>query len=406
MRDLAAAMIGRAAIALFLVPLLGCAPKTSQSIEPPLVDAVEEVPEQDPMVILEEGAGHLDPTSRALALGWLTRLSPTEDAVSWAARSLYDPSAWVQRAGVLALLDRLEQPPARQALSDYVVSTSGDPYIRSMAGIGLAEHRSNDISAALREAWRGEQEPWIIAPLALASAAHGDAEAIPAVAKALATGELALDLDFLKAVGASGHADLLPALQTGSAMVEDELRLPLAIAQVQLGDPSAEQVLRKALQHSDPIVRMGAVELLAELDHPTAGALLAKARNDKVLLVQSHARMALAARNGDDHDAFAKAWQDPDREVRALCVRLAAQAAADPVAGSNKKLMRVVDEIMPQALRDPDATVRLQAVRAAARLMLTAQVVAVAVQTRQSWAQLRIEAAGAALLLGYPPRGP
>ena len=390
----------RAATLALVLALVGCAPKKPDAVESFLPEAVAQVEAVPPRQILEEGAEQLDPTPRAAALGWLIALSEEPGSEPWGPRTLYDPSAWVQRAGVDALASHLEQPAARSALEDYVALGQADPYARATAGIQLASVGSEPAAKALSEAWRAEREPWLVAPLALAAAAHGDEEALAACSDALASGEIGLELSFLEEVGRSAHPELQEGLKEGSQWIEEELALPYAAARVQLGDPSGEQEFRKALQDADATVRLGAIDLLLRLDHPTATALLQKARNDNTTLVRWYARLALAARSGD-FDLFEKAFAEPDVEVRQLAVRLAARASSDPAAGANRKQLKAAERVVLAGLADPDSAVRLEAVRGAARLDLRGSSEVVAGLTRDPWILLRIEAAGAALALGW-----
>ena len=388
-------------IALLGLALWGCSARPAAPVDPTLPEANAEIPDLRPRQILMDGAENLDPSTRAMALSWLVRLDEAPAGGTWGPRCLYDPSAWVQRAGVFALADRLSETDTRVLLEEYISQGHADPYVRGMAGLRLAGVGSPSAAATLSGAWRDTSESWQVAPLALASAAHGDPDALEALAEAVRSGEIAMELDFLRDLGASGHADLLPALQEGARFAEDEIRLPIAVALVELGDPSAEQVLRKALQHTDTDIRLGAVDLLVELDHPTANALLQRARNDSSDLLRWYARLALSARTGSDPESFEKAFQEVDPEVRALAVRLSAVAAAHPVAGSNKRVPRAAERLAAVGLDDPATAVRLEAVRAAAALGLDNQANHVATLTRDAWVQLRIEAAGAALSLGY-----
>ncbi len=273
-------------VLLSALVLGACAKRTTTSVDASLPEQQAPVIDAKPKALLEEAAGHLDPTPRAIALGWLITHESAAGGGEWAARALYDPSAWVQRAAVEALAERLDEPETRAVLEDFVGLGQADPYARASAGLKLSAVGSERARTVLAEAWRAEREPWMIAPLALASASHGDDDAVTAVADALATGEIGLELEFMREVGASGHPELQQALKKGSEWVEEELELPYAVAMVQLGDPSGEQKLRKALQHPSAEVRMGVVDMLVELDHPTATALLQRARSDDTSLIR------------------------------------------------------------------------------------------------------------------------
>lgn len=385
------------------VLVAACAAKRPDASDPQLPEQVEAVPEAAPRAILEEAAGNLDPTPRALAIRWLVRLDPAPAGGTWGPRGLYDPSAWVQRAAVEGLILRIHEPETRALLAEYATLGQADPYTRCAAGLALAAVGASDVRDGLASAWRAEREPWIVAPLALAAAAHGDPEALAAAATALATGEIGLEPEFLEAVGASGHAELQAALRQAAGAVEEELALPVAVALVQLGDPSGEQALRRALDGPDAEVRLGALDLLVALDHPTSTALLQRARSDSSSLVRWYARLALAARGAEDAEVFHKAWLDPDREVRALAIRCVARAADDPATRSNRKAVRAAQELVPAALADPDGGVRLEAVRAAAHLEMRGLIPGIGALTQDPWTQLRVEAAGVVAHLQAKP---
>ncbi len=377
----------------------GCSAKRAGVVEPELPELQQEIPDVSPFTTLEAGAEVLEPSPRAVALGWLIRTSDANGGGEWTSRGLHDPSAWVQRAAVNALVSRLPEAASQTHLENYLSVSSADPYVRGNAGIQLAPLASPAAATALKAAWRAEQENWAIAPLALAAAAHDDAEAIDAVATAVKTAEFALELDFISDLGTSGHPALLEAVQQGAEYAEEEVQLPFAVALIQLGDPSGEQVLRKALAHADPEVRQEAIATLVGLDHPTATALLHKARGDRVALLSWHARLGLAARTGQDGQAFEQAFADADREVRALAVNLGARAYVHPVAGVSKRTRKGVEAVVLSGLSDNADTVRLPAVQAAAQMELRSAIPHLQPLLRDPWQQLRIEAAGTLLQL-------
>ncbi|NCG19983.1 MAG: hypothetical protein GWP91_13330 [Rhodobacterales bacterium] len=377
----------------------GCGPKISTNPDLSLPELQQEIGDVGAEATLIAGTQSLEPNPRSIALGWLIRTSPDPGGGAWAAQGLYDPSSWVQRASVLALLSRLPEPDSLHQLESYLGLASGDPYVRGMAGVHLATVSTPLASKTLSVAWRAENENWAIAPLALASAAHGDEEAIGAVATAVATAEFALELDFIHDLGTSGHAALLTAVQHGADYAEEEVQLPFAVALIQLGDPSGEQVLRKALTHPDPEIRADAIATLIRLDHPTATALLQRARNDKVQLLSWQARLGLAARSAQDGMVFEQASTASDPEVRALAIQLGAVAYRHPVAGASKRTRNSIEQVIVAGLSDPVDTVRLPAVNAVASLQLASAIPQLQPLVRHPWEQLRIEAAGTLLLL-------
>ena len=116
--------------------------------------------------------------------------------------------------------------------------------------------------------------------------------------------------------------------------------------------------------------------------------------------------MALAARTGTDMDVFSKAWDQSDREIRLHTVRLIVAAWSHPIGGSNRRFNRQAGDLILEALKDDDPTVRLEAVRAASRMNLRDSSPLVLAQTSYPWDQLRIESAGAAWALGALTQSP
>ncbi len=350
-----------------------------------------------PESVLTSGAESNDPTPRARALQYLIATTDRATDGDWAERALQDPDPWVQRAGVNALVDRLQEPEAVALLEGYVANAKADPYVRGAAGLRLATTSSEVAAASLATAWRQEPELWRAAPLALAAAVLGDQEAIKPLQRALRRGELALEVDFLLDLAQSGQAELLPALREGSEWVETELRLPYAVALVILGDPSGEQALRKALSSDIEEERLEALDYVSSMDHPTATTLLKRAKSNGPHQVRTYASLALASRTGDAPDVFSSAMQDEDPEIRALGVRFVTDATESPNA--NRKTGRAGRTLIANALSDPDPTVRTEAMRALVRLDLHGEEEALHRNLNDQYEALRIEAAGALLSL-------
>ena len=374
----------------------GCAKRTTASIDATLPELETELGDLAPRTVLTDAAQSTDPTPRARSLLYLIEVAELGDQ-EWAAKALHDDDPWVQRAGVTALTTRLHETAAVKLLEGYVADAEADPYVRGAAGLRLATAQSEDAAALLSAAWRNEPELWRIAPLALAAAVLGDKDAIEPLGRALRRGELALEVDFLLDLANSGQADLLPALREGSEWVETELQLPYAVALVALGDPSGEQALRKALASDEEEERLEALDYVSNLDHPTATSLLKRAKTTGPHHVRTYAALALASRLGDQADVFTSALADEDPEIRALAVRCAAEATQSPTV--SRKVERTTKGLVASALTDPDPSVRTEAMRAAVRLDLQGEEAALNKNLRDQYESLRIEAAGALLLL-------
>jgi HEAT repeat protein len=388
----------RLVLLLGVMAAAGCAGKRGIAIDPTLPDGAAEVEHRHPDEVLAVGAGDDDPNLRARALGLLIRTTEEPGGGAWALRALYDPDPWVQRSGLEALTPRLDEPETVALLESYVsadLSTS-DPYVRGGAVMRLAAAGHTGTRDVVMSGWRAESLPWRAAPLQLAAAVMGDAEAVAPLAKTLSRGDLPLEVEFVLDVGRSRLDELVPALREGSEWLEPEMELPFAVARVSLGDAAGEGPLRKALMSGDDIRQLEALDYLSKLRDPAADALLRKARSEGSELARWYAELALLARGEGNAERLEKAMANEDREVRTLAVRF----ATDVAAFESRKSQRTAKRVVRAALFDDDASVRTEAVRATAALGLNTEAEGLIVALSDEFFAIRVEAAGAILLLG------
>jgi hypothetical protein len=342
---------------LTLLPASGCKKQGPSIVDLDLPEKPTITSQRPPLEILEDAAGSLDPSHRGHALSTLIATARDPGGGEWGPRALYDPDAWVQRQGVQALVGRLSEPETVEHLEAYVSRDSADPYSRSYAAVRLQDHSSPALRDALSEAWRTEPMRWKAAPLALGALVHGDDDARVPLSAALARGDVALEPQFIADVGRSGRPELLDALQEGEDWVEPELALAYAVARISLGDPSGEQLLRKALGSDDSGAQLEALTHLSEIQGPIADALLKRARNQGSDLVRAWAELALAARGQADPSVIVVASGSADAEIRALAARFAGERLA---AGDlrSRKATRQLENVLRTALVDARAIVR------------------------------------------------
>ncbi|MCA9494287.1 MAG: HEAT repeat domain-containing protein, partial [Myxococcales bacterium] len=232
-------------------------------------------------------------------------------------------------------------------------------------------------------------------PPALAALELGDDEARPFLVSALQTGELPLDLPFLRELAARPDPDFARALATAQPLVEWELQLQVAGARVRLGDPSAEQVLRRALSDDDEERRAEAVDVLADLDDPVAVTLLRRAVSQGPDFVAAYAEVALAGRGLLDASTLVDVSEEDDFELRQLAVRHAGRAASlDDARGVRKAV-----EVVLAGLEDRDGSVRAEAARASGELHLQDAASRLRQLLDDDRDAVRVEAAGALLAL-------
>ncbi|MEZ4240351.1 MAG: HEAT repeat domain-containing protein, partial [Myxococcota bacterium] len=207
--------LARAALAgTVLAALAGCPKRGAPPVDPLLPEQVDTVPARPPLEELRAGADNLDPGPRARALALLVE---HEGPDPWARRALLDPSEWVRRAGIEALGARTDDL-SRELLEGVVTDDESDPYLRALAAL---EAPGPDTAAAIGRALDEADEPWQIAPLAFAASRLGDEAAGDKLERALQTGELPLDLQFVEALGRSGDPAVAAALVQAQERVEE-----------------------------------------------------------------------------------------------------------------------------------------------------------------------------------------
>lgn len=373
---------------LGVLALVGC-PKgsvpTGDDALPEAVDALDPGA-TDVSAVLARGSGHVDPAVRARAAALQVEVASPSTLVAVAERALGDEAEGVRRATVQALCPRGE-PEARSLLLSVAGDEQADPWLRMMAALcAPGAEAVLIIEAALRE----ERQPGRLAVFALAGARMDVAGADRALDRAVATGELPLDVDFLRELGAAPGEGLIAALRGAQDRAEPEIALALAGARLALGDTTAEVAFRGALTSGSDEARLEAIDQLRYVRSPTASALLQRAANDRSEAVRMYASMALAAAGTGDVRAFANALATPDRELRELSVTLA--GTADP---TDRRVRREVTQVLAAALSDRDASVRATAARVAGDWRLHDFVPELRSLLRDDAARVQVEAAGA-----------
>lgn len=265
--------------------------------------------EGDARATLQAASAELDVAVRARAL----KLLIVYEGADWAPRALFDPSPYVQRAGVEALVELGDDDS--YALIAALASRDVDPYTRSYAAVRLLESGR----AVPDLGFSDERLHWRRAPLALPAAMQGDPDAIAALDADLRRGDYPLEIAFFLDIGASG-LPVAEALIEGTGLVEEELELAIACALMDLGHKDGEARFKDAL-HADSLeTRLEAVDYLAERDDELSVELLKKARSIGPAPVEAWADLALIAHGESGPDAAFTALASSDRELRQQAV--------------------------------------------------------------------------------------
>ncbi len=376
--------------------LLAACPKSGLEVDLGVPEAEQRVDLGGPMDVLTQAANDLDPTPRGRALGLLVQSSDQPAGGEWGPRGLYDPSPWVQRQVVEALATRLPEPESAAALRVVAERSDVDPYVRATAGFRLAAAGDTSAREALSHGWKTEKQSWRRAPLAAAALAAGDTEALQTASGALASGDVALEVDFVLDLGRAGLTELLPALREGGEVVEEELVLPYAAARVALGDASGEGPLRRALSNSDEIHRLEALDYLSRMHEPAATALLRKARSNDSDVVGWYATLALAGRGEQAAERLIAGMGSDDNEVRRLALRFAGELGQGGLG--SKKDVRLAREVLATGLAADEPTLREAALRGLLAMGVDGERPNIELNLGNEYLAVRVEAAAVLLL--------
>lgn len=350
---------------LVVVVWLACAPKVGVSAGPEaLPSAGAVVAPLEPAELLRQVSVDGEPGGRARAVRTLAAFDPGVGGREAAERGLADDDPWVQRAAVDGLAARRAEPAARGRLLAVLADAHADPYVRAhvvavlLPAADAAERQA--LASLLDVALATERAGWRRTPLLWARARLGDAAASAELARRIAAGEVAMDLEFLAEVPAGPDPVLAAAFGAGAVAVE-ELALPFHAVQLALGDPGGEVALRRLLVEGGVEARLEVLDLLAPLPGSAVVGLIRKAADDEDELVRGYARVLLAVRGLGDVGDVERAAASADRDLRVVAVRWV--GAADPVLG--RRVERISRRIVRVALGDVDAEVRAAALIAA-----------------------------------------
>ncbi len=381
---------------LSLLLAAGChSPAVGPELEP--LAAAEAGP-SDPLPVLEAAAASLDVSARGRALGLLIRYEAAPGGGPWGPRALYDPHSYVQGVAVDVLASRIEEPESAHLLSALATREGVDPYVRGAAAfeLALAGYELPPLDTEGLSYWQR-------APLSLALAEAGDAEALADLERSLEIGEFPLELGFFEDLGRSGLVALIPSLTQTAGRVEPELVLPIGLALMELGSARGESLFREALSAPEAELRMEALDYLALSSSPASEALLSRARIQGPDAVRQYAQLIQLTRGRGRLDAVWSALDSPDRESRRLAVwalGIYLSERGDPQ--SWRRVERQAHAALRAALEDPELAVVMEGLQALALTAWEDDRGAVAGLLDQDPLVLRVEAAGALLAIADP----
>lgn len=311
---------------LILAALLsGCTKKITFDLSIP--DAPSVVSAQPADQILADASQGTGPSvrSRAIALGIAVH---SEDRPMWAGRGSYDPDGWVQSQTVDAMAPYAEDPEIRDVLSRLATRDSADAYARSHAAVVLARSGGDiDVRDKLGAAVAQTPDPWNRSALALGALALGDTSHTSALTEAIARGDIALELTFIRDLGQTDNADVRAALASASDVVEDELVLEVAAARMRLGDAAGERILTSATNDHDPLVQLAVVDTVHGI--PGNKPVLKAAMRASDPVARDYAALAWDASRNRVSDRFPRALASDDPELRLAALTLLGRTSSN-----------------------------------------------------------------------------
>ena len=322
-------MRGTSAIVWVACVYLGCV--TAHPVGSLGQVAVEETvwTESQAVETLRAGAESPDPSIRAVAVSaWIGSAHPSSAVLGgWV---LADPSSHVQRVSARAALE---------------------------AGVPLTLHPTTDVLAAL---WLDDSVGVASGEYrALAMAIGGDGPSLAQLLADLSEGSISAESDVLELLVRSDLKGVGDALAQGSALAEEPVRLPMAMAAVALGSEEGVPAVAMLLQDDQgEELRIEAVEAMVHLGDSRAVNWLERTAKGTSEAVSMHAKIGLIVSGQTAMSFAAEALGSPDRDTRAWAAECLAMAAEE------RPLPRELITRLQASVRDEAPAVRWGAVQA------------------------------------------
>lgn len=325
-------MNGAWLIAHFVIAVVSCQPKVGLDSAPVKVKQSQWT-ELSSIEVLRSGAHHNDPSIRAAAItAWIESTHVSRESLAgWV---LMDPSVHVQRSA------------AKSASNTAMV---------------LTVHDDTDAVARIMAQDRALGEDRLQASVDL-----------------IREGEFPADAFLLDLLVDWAGERLGPVLVDGVAMAEEPMRLPMAVAALELSADGAVQSLDDVVSVGDESIVSLAIEALATAGGPQAQAWLEKVAKRGGVGDALHAEIGLVALGERPLSLALEAIGSPDRDTRAWAATAIGKASAE------RALPREAIVRLQGSLRDESPSVRTAA---AVALMASVGVEFVPLRIEDSLAQ-------------------
>jgi HEAT repeat protein len=218
----------------------------------------------------------------------------------------------------------------------------------------------------------------------------------------LEQGALALDPTLIETLSTLDVEGMDAALRRGFDVADELVRPALMSALLARGDAAALGALRGSLADTDPLVRMEAVHLLAQVNTAETQQLLSRAVSGSDTPEGQVAVLVLAAWDGGAFKVFEDAFEGDNRDVRQMAIRYGAEhVMREEVRGAARTARKRLEKLLAPALVDLDPSMREEALRQTGRLQMAGlqSVVEAILNDKEADDQVRICAVEALIFL-------
>ena len=356
---------------ILLLSLVGCLSRMVVGVVAPQVEVIPNASDDPAWETLFSGAESLDVSVRLMSAYNIVRYRPEDSGGEFTQRFLLDPSPYVQRAALEALIDRMQAGDDTTALPLLVENlhrTDLDAYTWGHLAHSLVGHVDGENAELISSKWESESASYLIMPLAMAAAEVGNTSALAALETSLTAADIPLELLFFDDCGESG-LPLSNTIMDSVDRFEQVLHIPALVCALELGESGAESVLRDVIRSdANPERALEALDFVVEAN-TTAGEgavhrLLIDASRSSNTLVSTYGNGALLLFGEGDPDAIVGAVSSVDRDVRVIALASLTRWWNSLGHTSTRRQRVSYHEAMVEALSDPNIAVVLAAIDA------------------------------------------
>ncbi len=320
----------------FLMLFIGCANRRGTALTDGSAANNKVWSFEDAKQVLEAAATSDNPTLRAMSIPALAQGTPGD---VWVKRGWYDPSGTVQRATAKQHAHRIERADLDRPGADNLARAL------AMLHAGIEPVSAEELSRmAVQD---------VLLPALL-----GHPASISTLLVDVRDGMVPPESMFIEVLVHSEIPEIGNAMAEGSLQAEEEMRLPLALAALQVSPEAGHRSLVGVLRDADEVTKIFAVEALTEQGSDGAVTWLKRASKGEPGAVRQHARIGLVALGMAPIDEAVAALDSPDRDLRAWAAMCLGSLA------ENRSLPRSVIAALENSWRDESMLVRLAATEA------------------------------------------